>query len=232
MRKIIGTNIGRTPLELAWPATSEFTSVAEEYQSDAVKRMMETVWNAYDLLVSEFLSQIDINQADEQLELSITQVLEPCIRRCLSCDAPYFVQHGPYEYETREPAPAQPPQYDIAFILTRNRRIMWPLEAKVMRTPRNVSPYIKEIQENYITSRYAPFSSSAAMVGYLLSGQASIAAGNIAAKLGSSLDSYPHLASTAGSHYISRHHRSFQNQAWASGDFDCHHLLMLMKVSH
>jgi hypothetical protein len=64
------------------------------------------------------------------------------------------------EFETSYSDQAQPPSYDIAFILRVNERIILPLEAKVLPTERAIAKYIKEITGNYLTCRYAPFSRS------------------------------------------------------------------------
>ena len=143
--------------------------------------MLKFVWQGYDLLVSELLSQINCDGTEEQLERSITQLLEPEIRRVMTRDEPFDIQHEVYEIESYQIL--RPPQYDIAFYLIANRRIMWPLEAKVLKTDGAVSEYIKEINDNFMTCRYAPFSSEGGMLGYLLSGNPDKAFTNIAKKL-------------------------------------------------
>lgn len=156
MRDLDDQNKGKTPYNLRWPETPEFSQVASKYAANAIDIMLEKVWRGYERLVDEFLSTIDIKLADEELERTITQTLQPHIRDCMSGDETYDVQHGRYEPETRAPAPAQPPEYDIAFFLKSNGRIMWPLEAKVMRSPANVAPYVKDIRNEFLTGRYAP----------------------------------------------------------------------------
>ena len=145
----------------------------------------------------------------------------------MSGDEIYDVQHGRYEPETRAPAPAQPPEYDIAFFLKSNGRIMWPLEAKVMRSPANVAPYVKDITEEFLTGRYAPFSRSAAMLAYLLSGETTEVFPNIEKRLGAKLHPHPALHPEYA-HQISNHRRVLPRPEWASGDFQCHHLIMRM----
>ncbi|MHC5833845.1 MAG: hypothetical protein ACYT04_000000102060, partial [Nostoc sp.] len=88
-------------------------------------------------------------------------------------DEPFDVQHEVYEFESRQSAKAQPPQYDIAFILRANDTIIWPLEAKVLISDGAVAEYIKEINGNFLTCRYAPFSSEGGMLGYLFFGDTS-----------------------------------------------------------
>lgn len=214
-------------MDLIWPETPEFTSVAERFTTDGLKRMLQTVWDGYDGLVAEFLFQIDIDAAEEEIERGITMILVQCINTRLSGLEPYFVMHGPYENETRKAAPAQPPQYDIAFILNGNHRVMWPLEAKVMRTPRNVAPYVRDISNEFLTGRYAPFSKSAAMIGYLLSGRSEDTVLHIENRLGVKLNVFPpfHPEYT---HHVSVHYREVQKPGHVGSFFQCHHMIMPM----
>lgn len=222
-----GFRRGTTPYDLRWPATREFTQIISTFSSSAVEQMLGVVWKGYQKLEVSFLSKIDVSLADEELERSITQVLEPSIRDCLSGDEAYDIQHGPYEYATRARAPAQPPQYDIAFVVKTNRKVMWPLEAKVLKTPKNVSAYIKDIKNEYLTGRYAPYTSSAAMIGYLLRGDISKVPEHIEHSLGVKLE--PHTSfSPTFSHHFSHHVRTFSDPDLTSGAFQCHHLIMPM----
>ncbi len=230
MRDLGGRNRGNTPYNLRWPDTPEFTQAASKFATHAIDHMLEKVWQGYQQFTDDFLSYIDISLADEELERTITQTLEPHIRSCLSGDEVYDVQHGTYEPETRAAAPAQPPEYDMAFILKANRRIMWPFEAKIMRSPANVAPYVKDINEEFLTGRYAPFSRSAAMLGYLLSGRASDAPTHIQNRLGTKLDPHPTLYPRY-SHHISKHHRILPNKSWASGKSQCHHMILPLNIS-
>lgn len=225
MRDFEGRKPGTTPYSLRWPDTPEFTQVLLKMSANALDKMLETIWLGYSSLKEDFLDQIDISKADEELERTISQTLERHIRKHLSGYESYDVQHGTYEPETRSPAPAQPKEYDIAFILNSNARIMWPLEAKIMRTPANVVPYVKDINNEFLTGRYAPFSRSAAMLGYLLSGAPENTTGNIEQGLDATLIPHPafHPRFT---HHTSQHQRNLGNETWASGQFTCHHMIM------
>ncbi len=147
----------QTISELRWPETDEFMAISKDWCETASINILTFVWKGYDLLVNEVFSEIDCSQAEDDIERDITQLLEPEIRSVMTGDEPYYVQHGSYERETRQVAPAQPKEYDIAFILRKNRRIIWPLEAKVLKTDGAVGEYVKEINENFITCKYAPF---------------------------------------------------------------------------
>jgi hypothetical protein len=162
----------KTIYDLKWPSIpDDFIAIANEWSNDASNILCSYIWKGYELLKEEVLDQIELSQSEEELERSITQLLEPCINRVMTGYEPFYVQHGPYEYETRKDSPAQPPQYDIAFVLRINSKIMWPCEAKVLHTDGSVSEYIKDIHDQFLTCRYAPFSSGGAMIGYLISGR-------------------------------------------------------------
>jgi hypothetical protein len=123
-----------------------------------------------------------------------------------------------------KPSPAQPPQYDLAFILHADERIMWPLEAKVLENAVMVSEYVRDIQEEYLKGRYAPFSSEGAMLGYLLSGKPTDAFHNIAVKVSCEIEDHPNFLSRPQK--LSRHVRSVSLAKAYPTTFCCHHLIM------
>lgn len=215
---------GLTITELRWPTTPEFSSLADTWNKDASTILLGYVWQAYDLLHQEVLAQIDCELADEELERSITQLLEPRIHTVMTGDEPFYVQHGVYENETRQAAPAQPPEYDIAFVLTANPRTIWPLEAKVMRSDRKISAYVKDVLNEFLTCRYAPFSKEAGMLGYLFSGEPERALTRIAGKLKCGLRC--HAAFPERPHMISDHRRNVPPNKSYSLKFRCHHLIL------
>ena len=215
----------QTPFDLQWPEIAEYVGLARNWSEDAIERMLRAVWDGYDVLVTD-LAQINMTEAEAELERTITQLLEPCIRQCLSGDEPYYIQHGPYEYATRQPAPAQPPQYDMAFVLYQNGRVMWPLEAKALRNDNTVADYVKAVNNEFLTGRYAPYASSAAMLGYLLHGSPARAFKNIEAALACTL--YPLGSFSTRHHRISNHSRKPTRLRFSSGPFQCHHLMMAL----
>jgi hypothetical protein len=157
-------------LQKRYPNTGDFVELAKAWNPDAISILIRLVWEGYDRLVTEFLSQINCDGTEEQLERSITQTLGLRIRRGMTGDEPFEVQQEVYEFETSKSAQARPPQYDIAFILIANERIILPFEAKVLESDVAVTEYVKEIKNNFMTCRYAPFSSEGGMLGYLFSG--------------------------------------------------------------
>lgn len=213
-----------TIFDLKWPDTPEFVSLVREYRRDAIGHMLATVWEGYFLLI-QTMSSVDASLANEELERAITQLLEALIQKCLTGDEPYSLQHGPYEFATRVGGKAQPPQYDMAFVLNANRRVMWPLEAKVLRSDRTVHRYVKEVLKEFATGRYAPYSSSGAMLGYLMKGAPTRVIQCLEDRLGP-------LEPVEGQecicvHYVSFHDRNLPS-GFVSGRFCCHHLIMPM----
>ncbi|BAZ32953.1 hypothetical protein NIES4074_54610 [Cylindrospermum sp. NIES-4074] len=49
---------GKTIPELRWKDTPDFVQVAKSWKNDAITVLVKLVWEGYDLLVSEILSQI------------------------------------------------------------------------------------------------------------------------------------------------------------------------------
>lgn len=186
---------------------------------DPAQWLLGFIWTAYDSMCAH---PPVINTRD--LERSITQLLEPRIRDSMTGFEPFYIQHGSFERETMAAPPAQPPAYDLAFVLRADERIMWPLEAKVLETPGALAEYERDVREQYLTCRYAPFSASGAMLGYLLSGSASDTLVRISKKLRCSLDVVAEFPSRP--HRVSNHHRSVPVGKPYPTHFGCHHLVL------
>lgn len=196
-----------------------FLHLTATWMRDQADVLLGFVWAAYDQM-RERMPVID----SRDLERSITQALEPRIRDAMSGDEPFYVQHGPFERETMAPPPAQPPAYDIAFVLRAEERIMWPLEAKVLSTPRRIAEYEHDVREQYLTCRYAPFSAAGAMLGYLLSGTPDDALSCIADKLGCGLLLVGAFAERP--HRVSLHRRTVPAGKSYPSSFSCYHLIL------
>jgi hypothetical protein len=195
-----------------------FASLAGDWCRDQSAILLGFIWSAYAQMQSD---PPCIDTRD--LERSITQLLEARVHRAMSGDEPFYIQHGPYERETMKPPPAQPPQYDLAFVLNADERAMWPLEAKVLENSKSVSNYAIDVREQFLTCRYAPFSAEGAMLGYLLSGTTAEAFRNIALKVPCELKGHFRFPSHA--HRISFHRRTVPPEKSYPADFLCHHLV-------
>ena len=148
------------------PTPTDFVALAGRWCADYSAILLNYVWQGYDLLLRQLPAGIN----EKDLERSISEALEWRIRDVMSGDEPFIIQHGSFERETMLPPPAQPPEYDLAFKLRAKERIMWPFEAKVLGTDGAVNDYKNDLNNEFLTCRYAPFSSEGAMLGYLLTG--------------------------------------------------------------
>lgn len=197
----------------------KFVELACSWMQNFSMQFIGFVWSAYETW-RQHPPQVDPGD----LERSITQLLEPRVRDVMTGDEPFYIQHGPYERETMKPPPAQPPEYDLAYVFRADERIMWPMEAKVLETPKKVDAYIQDINNEFLTCRYAPFSNSGAMLGYLLSGDPGNAFDEINEKLGCPLE--PILDYPDNPNRLSQHHRNVPNGKPYPVEFGCYHLIL------
>lgn len=212
---IFGGPVGKSRV----PASPAFIAMAQSWMKDPSKELIGLVWSAYQNMCD---SPPTVDQRD--LERSITQLLEPRIRREMSGYEPYYVQHGPFERETMKAPPAQPPEYDIAFVLRADERIMWPIEAKVLEKPGRVATYVADVKNEFLTCRYAPFSGSGAMLGYLLDGDPNTALDEISRSLGCQIhDLSEHPDKPNG---VSTHTRSVPAGKLYPSTFSMFHLVL------
>ena len=142
---------------------------------------------------------------------------------------PFYIQHSPLRYETRLKPPAQPPLYDLAFCWYANQRVMWPIEAKVLRTARRVASTSKRYAETFLR-RYAPFSSEAAMLVYLVSGDISQLFNNLEAKIPCTLNMHRNFRDRP--HRISDHIRHVPSGKSYPAQLSLHHLVLQLLSSN
>jgi hypothetical protein len=197
----------------------DFVNLASSWCNDQSTLLLGFVWQAYDLMRHEapFIDPRD-------LERNITQLLEPRIHHVMSGDEPFYIQHLPFERETMKKPPAQPPQYDLAFVISADERIMWPLEAKVLKTDGTVAKYIADVKKEFLKCRYAPFSGEGAMLGYLLSGTPAVVFKNISKKIPCNLEAHPCFP--ARPQKLSHHIRIVPKGKTYPSSFHCHHLIL------
>ena len=198
---------------------AEFLALVHSWMQHPAQRFLGLIWLGYDDMRA---SPPNVDTLD--LERSITQLLEPRISGVMTGDEPFYVQHTPYERETMKPPPAQPPEYDLAFVFRADERIIWPIEAKVLETSLTLAAYIRDVKCEFLTCRYAPFSSSGAMVGYLLVGDPDDAFAAISNKLGCELKPVPEHSHRPNR--VSRHTRTIPVGKKYPVDFDCFHLIL------
>ena len=197
----------------------EFLALVRAWMQNPAQILLGFIWLAYEDMRA---CPPDVDTRD--LERSITQLLEPRVRDAMTGDEPFYVQHGPFERETMKAAPAQPPEYDLAFVFRADERIMWPMEAKVLETPRKVAHYVRDIECEFLTCRYAPFSRSGAMLAYLLAGTPDRAFAAISERLGCTLEPVPEQPGRPNR--VSRHTRTVPSGKPYPAEFDCFHLVL------
>lgn len=220
----------KTPIELAYPdSTLPKANDSEHWSLKRSYQFFELTWKGIDLFLNDF-PKIDFTEAEAQIERGITQLLAPRIEKCRTGDEPFYVQHESWEMETLNPL-GMPPSYDIAFVMN-DERLKFPIEAKVLPTDGQVSEYIKDVKEAFLTCYYAPFSCEGGMLGYLLSGTAEKAFQNIAKSLKTTLKQHPKFPNRP--HKYSDHERKVptEKKAFYPSNFRCHHLIFeLSKTS-
>jgi hypothetical protein len=196
-----------------------FIALSRSWMQNPARQLLGFIWLAYENMRAS-PPQVDTND----LERSITQLLEPRVRDVMTGDEPFYIQHGPFERETMKAPPAQPPEYDLAFVLRADERIMWPMEAKILATPKNVASYVRDVKNEFLTCRYAPFSNSGAMLGYLLSGQPCDVFTTIEEKLRCTLS--PVAEHPAKPNRLSQHQRTVPTGKPYPAEFNCYHIIL------
>ena len=98
-----------------------------------------------------------------------------------------------------------------------NQRVSWPIEAKVLKTPGILAPYLGDL-EKFVNGIAAPFVGEGAQIAYLLSGTAADFFSNLKAKLSSPLQEVPEFSTRA--HWVCRQLRA------AAPELRLHHMAM------
>ena len=214
----------RTYLERRWPDSPPFQQIARLWCDDQSRLLLDLVWRGYDRLLSEDLDEIPFSADDEAKEESLNYLLTVRIIQCMSGDEPFCVMHQPPEQTRRKRGRGRSPQPDIGFAFYDFPRTVWPLEAKVLTRETDTRPYLKEIKNNFLTARYATFSSEGAMLGYFLQGDPDRIFAAIDAGLQQSTTQHPHFPDRP--HRLSSHRRDDTPHPNSPREFTCHHLLL------
>ncbi len=183
---------------------------------------LQLVWQGIDLFRNDF-STVELSRVNLQIERSFCKNLELRIRRVMSGEEPYDVQHESWEDENANSQ--RPSQYEITFIMRENERLSFPIEVKVLKTVGQVSEYVKDVNEAFIPCIYAPFSYEGAMLGYLLLGTSQKAFQKIAESLETNLKHHPEFPNRP--HKFSEHDRKIPQgkEEFYPAKFRCHHLI-------
>jgi hypothetical protein len=217
-------------LEVRYPASDQqLVRLAAMWCPAATKQIIEAIWAGLFLLRAELGEGVDLTSAEDNLERQLTLQLTSRIRNSLTGDEPYMVEHQVSEEATRKTPPAQPPTPDIGFIFYEQPRLIWSVEGKVLKSESSVSEYINDLQENFLTCRYSPYSPEAAMLGFLFAGRPANAINEICAMLETPADTV--IADRDRGYHRTEHARYSPPGRSFARRFICHHLVFRMSSS-
>lgn len=201
------------------PAQPNFATFATTWQNDGITRLLRYVWEGYDELCRQ--KPAALNPRDE---VSVNLLLAILIGRKIPKKCPFAFVHTPPELATRLKLSRPAPAPDFGFLPLNNPRVMFPLEAKVLKTERDLAEYLKALRTRFLQCRYAPYSNDGAMLGYLLAGDTEAAFKNLKGKLRAKLNLHNDFVMRP--HRISEHRRRHSRCKNSPTQFFCHHLLM------
>lgn len=220
----------RQTLGQALRRTQAPVSRLAEWPANTVPGLLQLIWTAYDRVATKKLARIDLKTSDLQLERSASELLHDEIQLLLherGGYASFLVAHERWEHESIAPNSNRPPQYDIAFVWREDITIMWPCEAKVLRREGDVAAYLTDVRDAFVSCVYAPFSSSGAMLGLLVSGKPHQALTHIENKLHLRLESCDGHARRP--HRKSTHPRTMPVGKNYPSPFTVHHLILSLQ---
>jgi hypothetical protein len=194
---------------------------AADWAAGSSIQALEWTWRGFDALRANVLSRVDMTQPLEQLERDLTSFHFQAIQQLWARETEGYSSISPVpewpEMETRSPAPAKPPAYDIAFVWNENKRVAWPIEAKVVPTTSTLAPYLGDTAK-FVNGTAAPLVGEGAQVAYLLSGTTSDFFSNLSGKLASPLQPV--------AKFSNRPHRLSQHTRATAPNLRLHHLAM------
>lgn len=199
----------------------DFVAFATAWRSDGITRLLGYVWAGYEALRSE--KPTTLNPHDE---ISVNSHLESWIQRKKPKNSPFDIQHTPPEPATRLTPSRPPPAPDFGFFPRENRRAMFPLEAKVLKTEGDLGQYLKALRTRFLQCRYAPHSGEGVIIGYLLAGDTAVVFRKLSGRLRIQLRSHDDFP--AKPHRVSMHQRKHRRCKNSPMEFRCHHLVMVM----
>ena len=207
--------------ELRWPMDEDSRQQAHDWATGISNRAIDWTWRGFDAMRENLLSCIDVNAPIEQLERDLTRnhfaEIQSLWARETGGESSIEPQAEYPEMETRAPAPAKPPAYDIAFVWKENRRVALPIEAKVVSAPGVLAAYIGDT-EKFAGGIAAPLVGVGAQIAYLLKGGTDDFFTNLSIKLSVLLAAVPEFS--ARPHRFTLHPRS------SAIDLTLHHMAM------
>lgn len=204
----------------------EFAAIAELWPEDVVNEMLGLVWDAFDQMKAQHFQGFDFTQPLEQLERSLADLHMDEITLLWKQRRDGFEAFMPkqeaWEFRNRKSAGAMPPSIDICFVLIEKRAVRWSVEAKVLEEPSDVSRYLSDLTEKYLSGKGAALSDTAALVGYLRQGVAGDVFPHLQSRLKQTLKPFAKFAERP--HRITHHKRAIAD--FDETPFTCHHLIL------
>jgi hypothetical protein len=210
--------------EQRWPTDAASIAQARRWADDVALQVLDWMWRSFDRLKTDQLSKVDLSQPLEQLERSLTSAHYIELAGLWAQETGGYSSISPShewpEMETRPTAPGKPPAYDFAFVFCENQRFAWPIEAKVVPTPRSVSEYLSDVAK-FVSGIAAPLTGQGGVIAYLLSGNEVEFAGVVEGKL------KLQLAVPSATVLLPRAHRVSHHKRTSAPQLQLHHLVML-----
>ena len=111
--------------ELRWPMDDDSLRQAENWAAGISVQALDWTWRAFDALHATLISRVDMTQPLDQLERDLTRnhfaEIQALWAKETGGESAIEPQPEYPELETRAPAPAKPPAYDIAFVWKENQ---------------------------------------------------------------------------------------------------------------
>jgi hypothetical protein len=187
----------------------ESAAQAQRWAEDVSAQVIDWAWRGFDQLRDQHLNQVDFEQPLEQLERDLTSKHFISINQLWAMETGGFSSISPHheypENETRPPAPGRPPAYDLAFVWVENQRVAWPIEAKVVQTPKAIAAYVGDV-EKFLGGTAAPLTGRGGLIAYLLAGEPAEFFDELQAHVHAKLEIVP--AFQARAHRLSHHQRN------------------------
>jgi len=214
----------QTISEQLWTKDASFNSL-RAWRADAAVVILRRVWAAYDDLGADILSKVNWTAAEDEIERSLTAYHSIKIQEQQTGDEPFILIPEMPEFETRAPAPARSKACDFGFVMRGgDYSMVWPIEAKVLKTDRKLTGYLRDLDDKFLKCKAAPYSHEGALIGYLISGSQGVVFDGIAAHIGQLLLLPQEFAGRH--HRTSTHKREVPHGKPYPKDFLCHHLVM------
>jgi hypothetical protein len=204
----------------------EFAAIAELWPEQVVNEMLGLVWDAFDQMKAQHFKGFDFTQPLEQLERSLADLHMDEItllwKQRRDGFGAFIPKQEAYEFRNRKSAGAMPPSIDICFVLIASRAVRWNVETKVLEEPSDVTRYLSDLTEKYLSGKGAALSDTAALVGYLRRGLAHDVFPHLQRRLSQPLKPYAKFAERP--HRITHHKRAIAD--FDETPFTCHHLIL------